>query len=217
MEKMIFRVNPVIIPPKCMEENGVQGDCFTCPDKDICESPRSMCIRPYKGHPKGCPNFGKLPTCPPNIPCNYHEMFDISEVYAIATVFNKEAYFAQRRANRPDLPEGQITNLRNWQPITLKDNDNAVAEFFRNHQELREFVATRLLECMSVNVVKTMEEQGINLEFPTKEIAYRISFAAKVYEDALRRYGFEVGEETNKEKRGMRTLVLSRTLTKCKK
>ena len=207
MEKEVFKVNPIVIYPLCMMNGGMQGNCLTCFRREQCLSPRSMCIRPYKGHKYGCPNFGKLPTCPPNIPCMYDQVFDLSDVYAVVTKFYLEEFFKKRREKRPDLPEGQIRNSRQWQPITKKENDYALGDFYRENPDKKEYVSTRLLECMGVDVVGTMKEVGLEIKFPPGEIVYRVAFVARAYEDALREYGFEIHEETGKLKKGVRTLI----------
>ena len=207
MEKEIVKVNPIIIYPKCILENGKQNNCHSCNNYDDCLSPRCMCIKPYKNHKDGCPNFGKLPTCPPNIPCMYDQVFDISNVYAIVTKFDLTKYFKERRENRPDLAEGQIRNLRVWQPKAVKENDYAIAEFYRENPDKNDFISSRLLECMGVDVINTMKEVGIEIKFPVEEYAYRIAFAAKVYDESLEKYGFEIYEETRGAKKGMKTLV----------
>ena len=207
MEKEIYRVKPIIIYPECIIKNGVQDNCLECDKVDECLSPRSMCIRPYKNHKDGCPNFGKLPTCPPNIPCMYDEIFDTSDVYAVVTKFYLEEYFAKRRANRPDLAEGQIRNMRVWQPIAIKENDYAISEFYQENPSLKEYVATRLLECMGVDVISTMKEVGVDIKFPVEKFAYRVAFIAKIYRDALIKFGFEIHEEDSKLKKGIKTLV----------
>ena len=207
MEKEIYKVNPIVVYPNCILENGSQGNCFTCENKSNCLSPRSMCITPYKNHKNGCPNYGKLPTCPPNIPCMYDQIFDISDVYAVVTKFYLEEYFNQRRKKRPDLPEGQIRNIRNWQPIALKENDYAISEFYKENENLSEYVSTRLLECMGVDVVNTMKEVGVYIKFPVEEIAYRVSFVARIIDGSLSKYGFDIYEETSKEKMGMKRLI----------
>ena len=207
MEKEVFKVNPIVIYPECIVKEGIQGDCFTCSKLSECLSPRSMCIRPYKGHKNGCPNYGKIPTCPPNIPCMYDQIFDISDVYAVVTKYNLEEHFNKRREKRPDLAEGQIRNLRVWQPTAIKDNDFAICEFFKENPDKRDYVSSRLLECMGVDVVNTMKDVGIEIKFPVIEYAYRVAFIAKVYEEALERYGFEIYEETHKPKQGLRTLI----------
>ena len=207
MEKEIYKVNPIIIYPECILENGVQGNCFECDKRSTCLSPRSMCIRPYKNHKYGCPNFGKLPTCPPKIPCMYDQVFDISDVYAVVTKFYLEEWVSKRRERRPDLADGQLRNILVWQPITKKENDIAVSEFYRENPDKEDYISTRLLECMGVHVVDTMKEVGVYIKFPPGDVVYRISFVAKAYQEALEKYGFEVHEETNKMKKGVKTLV----------
>ena len=207
MEKEVLKVKPIILYPECILEKGKQDNCLTCEKVESCLSPRSMCIRPYKNHKYGCPNFGKLPTCPPNIPSMYDQIFDISDVYAIVTKFNLKDYFNKRREKRPDLPEGQIRNLRAWQPIAIKENDFAICDFYKENSDKKDYISSRLLECMGVDVINTMKEVGINIKFPVEDYAYRIAFAAKVYDEALEKYGFEINEEKTGPKKGMKTLV----------
>ncbi len=207
MEKEIYKVDPIIIYPECILKTGKQDNCHTCDKKDKCLSPRSMCIKPYKNHKNGCPNFGKLPTCPPNIPCMYDQVFDVSDVHAVVTKFNLEEYYNERREKRPDLHEGQIRNIRNWQPTAIKENDYAISELYKDNQIKKDYVSTRLLECMGVEVVKTMEKVGIKIKFPVKEYAYRVAFVAKAYAEALEKYGFNIHEEKSKLKKGLKTLV----------
>lgn len=207
MEKEIYKVNPIIIYPECILDHGYQDNCFECDKLYKCLSPRSMCIRPYKNHKYGCPNFGKLPTCPPNIPCMYDQIFDTSDVYAVVTKFYLEEYFDKRRKNRPDLAEGQIRNIRVWQPIAIKENDYAISEFYQENIDKQDYVATRLLECMGIDVINTMKEVGVEIKFPVENYAYRIAFVAKVYYDALEKYGFEIYEENSKLKKEIKTLV----------
>ena len=207
MEKEILKVKPIIIYPECIIDHGYQDNCLECDKLENCLSPRSMCIRPYKNHKNGCPNFGKLPTCPPSIPCMYDQIFDVSDVYAIVTKFYLEGYFNKRREHRPDLAEGQIRNIRAWQPIAKKENDYAICEFYQENPDKKDYISTRLLECMGVDVISTMKEVGIEIRFPVEEYAYRIAFAAKVYDEALKKYGFEIYEETSGTKRGIKTLI----------
>ena len=207
MEKEIIEVKPHVIYSKCVLENGKQSDCRTCNNKDVCilYQPRCMCLKPYPGHPDGCPNYGK-PGCPPNTPM-YDQVFDMDEpIYAIVTNYDLEEYFNQRRKNRPDLPEGQIRNSRCWQPRTKKENDYAVRDFL-NKLNRKDYVATRLLESMGVDVIGTMKEIGLEIKFPVIDHVYRVSFAAKAREMPLQEYNTEIYEEEKGIKKGLRTLV----------
>ena len=206
----VFEVNPLVLYPICIVEAGKQLDCRNCSNKDVCITyqPRCMCLRPWAGHPNGCPNYGK-PGCPPNTPM-YDQVFDRNEpIYAIVTDYNLEEYFNQRRERRPDLAEGQIRNSRCWQPRTKKENDFAVRDFL-NKLNRKDYVATRLLESMGVDVIGTMKEVGLDIKFPVIDHVYRISFAAKVYEVPLEEYGIEIYEEQKGIKKGLRTLVKKR-------
>ena len=212
MEKEIYKVNPIVIYPPCMENGGVQMDCHTCSNKNECMlyQPRCMCIKPYKGHKNGCPNFGKLPTCPPDNPCLYDWIFDISDVYAIVTRTDLYRHYEKMRTNNPNLAEGQVRNKMYWQHTDKKNNDIAISEFYRENPDLIDYIATRNLECMGVDVVGTMANVGLDIKFPVDEFAYRVAFAAKVDEKALEKYEFMVYTDTSKEKKGMKTLVKKR-------
>ena len=214
MEKEVFKVEPIVIYPRCIQETGKQFNCHLCRSKDECiiSQPRCMCIKPYKGHPNGCPNFGKLPTCPPNNPCMYDELFDCTDVYAIVTKYNLSEHYETMRQNNPGLAEGQVQNKMYWQPTDKKNNDIALADFYRENPQLRDHISTRFLECMGVQVVDTMKKVGLEIKFPVKEHAYRVAFAARVYEDVLEEYGFEVVEEKDKHKKGMLTLAKKKEL-----
>ena len=48
---------------------------------------------------------------------------------------------------------------------------------------------------------------GIKIKFPVEDYAYRIAFAAKVYDEALEKYGFDIYEERKGPKKGMKTLI----------
>ena len=60
---------------------------------------------------------------------------------------------------------------------------------------------------MGVDVVNTMKEVGIEIKFPVEDYAYRIAFAAKVYDEALEKYGLGIYEEATGAKKGIKTLV----------
>ena len=199
MSKEVFKVNPIVIYPPCILNNGKQNNCHICNNKEQCivYQPRCMCITPYKNHKNGCPNFGRLPSCPPNNPCMYDWIFDVSDVYAVVTKFNLYEYYEKRRAKRPDLPEGQIRNIRVWQPITKKENDYALSEFYTENPEKSDYVATRWLECMGVDVINTMKNVGLGIEMKPKDYVYRVSFVAKVYEEVLEKYNLIIKEDAN--------------------
>ena len=210
MDKLIIKVDPIILYPPCIKDKGYQEDCRKCGNIENCwkeEQPRSLCIKTYPGHPEGCPNYGKNEECPPKIPAMYDWIFDTRDVYAVITEFDLLAWYEYRRKRKPYLPEGQIKNKMYWQTKDKAKNELAVKDFYKQYPEKKDYVYTNYLECMGVHLVKTLEENGINLEFPVKDFSRRISLVAKVYEEALTKYGFYI-----KEKEG--TKKLKRILSK---
>ncbi len=197
MEKEIYRISPIVIYPECIKIYGRQDNCFTCLKKEDCQSPRSFCIRPYKNHPKGCPNYGIKDTCPPHVKGMYDEIFDAREVYAVVTKFDLEKFFDERRKKLPMLAEGQIRNLLVWQQKAVRENNDALRRFYENNPEKQDFVSTRLLECLGVDVVGTMKEVGIDLKFPVEDYAYRIAFLAKTNPYILEELGYMVSEKNH--------------------
>ena len=144
------------------------------------------------------------------MPCMFDQVFDMSDVYAIVTRFYLEQYFRDRRLLYPNVTEGMLRSNRYWQPKTISENDTAIRDYFLENPDKKDYVSTRFLECMGVDVVGTMKEVGIELKFPPGEIVYRIAFVAKAYEDVLEKYDFEVFEPKTDKKNGIRTLIKKR-------
>ncbi|RKX57878.1 MAG: hypothetical protein DRP29_07660 [Thermodesulfobacteriota bacterium] len=59
-----------------------------------------LCITPYHGHSKGCPNYGKKDGCPPRL--MVHEVFDFEkDIYVIFTKFQVGAFAEKMRQTHP--------------------------------------------------------------------------------------------------------------------
>ncbi len=50
---------------------------------------RDLCQRPYPGHKKGCPNYGKKMGCPPHA-SRFENLIDLN--HSIYAIFNNEQY-----------------------------------------------------------------------------------------------------------------------------
>ena len=131
----------------------------------------------------------------------YDWIFDTSDVYAVITEFDLLKWYDYRRKRKPYLPEGQIKNKMYWQNKIKAQNRKDVIEFYQNNPDKKDYVATDYLECMGVHLVRTLKENGVNLEFPVKDVSRRISCIAKAYEEAVIKYGFYV-----EKKDGVKTL-----------
>jgi len=185
----VVEVNPVVIYPKCIL-NGQKQHCFDCSNFENCDSPRSMCIRPYHNHPKGCPNFGKKEGCPPNIPM-FDQVYDINKpIYLIINEFNLLEHVNNMKKTHPDWSNYQLYNSRYWQGKSISVNKKVSYAWINEHSNL---VLTNWVENMGVDLVKTLKQSDIDLVFKEKlEIARRISCAGEVLLDSLDKYDLYV-------------------------
>ena len=140
-------------------------------------SVRKLCFAPYPLHPKGCPNFGKKPGCPPHAPL-LAEAYDLSmPVYAIWTAFDFSGHIAKMKAAHPTWSERQLACCLYWQPRARKNLEAAVKEFIRLNPTL--FIRiVRCPEACGVDITGTMAGIGVKLEWPPRTVAYQVALAA---------------------------------------
>lgn len=137
-------------------------------------SVRKLCFRPYHGHPKGCPNFGKKPGCPPAAPYFDQVYYMDKNVYAICNIFDFKGHVEKMRAKHPDWSEYQLRCLLYWQGGAKKQLKRYIIEFLREHRGYR---VEPCPEAMGINITETMKNAGIILEWPPENAAYQIALA----------------------------------------
>lgn len=152
----------------------------------IDELVRQLCSRPYPGHKRGCPNYGRRATCPPCAPL-LSEFIDLQKpIIAVWVAFNLASHREKMKAKHPGWSRRQLDcclywqgslnkRLRSWTERTL----HAQALFGQG-----KLVATYCPEAMGVNVTQTMRNAGVVLEWPPETVVYKISLV-----------GFQVQEE----------------------
>lgn len=113
----------------------------------IDHSVRDLCTRPYPGHPKGCPYFGKRPQCPPAAPI-VEEFIDITQPH----------YFLVAKYSL----SSEKSNTHAWHSIqsVLTESVN----LYEN--EHPGTVATLHPSAVGIDVYKTAEAAGITLQLP---------------------------------------------------
>jgi len=136
-------------------------------------SVRALCRRPYPGHPRGCPNWGKRPACPPEAAL-LSERMDLSRpVGVVWNRFDLGAHVARMRAKHPEWSDRQCRCCLYWQPRARKQLRAALRE------ALRQFGPGRMMatcpEAMGVNVTETMRRVGVVLEWPPVQWAYQVA------------------------------------------
>ena len=146
-----------------------------CKEIVIDYSVRELCFRPYPNHPKGCPNYGKRPTCPPRCP-KLENIYDTSQGFWIVWI---EYDFATHRRNmrrkHPEWSQRQIDCCLYWQGTANKMLREAVADAEYYLEGRGGWETTFCPEAMGVNVTATMKNLGIKLEWPPEKIVYKVA------------------------------------------
>jgi len=147
---------------------------------------QNLCRAPYHNHPKGCPNYGKRPDCPPC--ARVDEIFDLTKpMYVIYTEFPVGEFAERMRVNHPewsDTPR-QWYNCIRWQGTARKQHKVDIRSFkfsmlLKNN---RDIVVDTNPEALGVNVTEIMKQVGIDLEWNYHEDhdinrkTYRVSIA----------------------------------------
>jgi len=137
-----------------------------------------LCVKPYPGHPRGCPNFNKKLTCPPHIPI-YDSLFDTcrNDVFAIYNVFDLEEHINKMKQKHPDWSWRQLINCLYWQGTARKQLKAEIKSFLHTRTHPTLFGITPCPEAMGINVTETMRQVGIELEWPPIHKAYQIALA----------------------------------------
>jgi len=130
---------------------------------------RDWCRRPYPGHPKGCPNYGERPTCPPEAPLLGDVLNLLRPVWAVWVEFDLEAQRKRMWLTHPKWSKRQAECCRYWQGGVRK---RLRAELLFHQIALEEtgLVDIEVPEAMGVNVTETMRGIGVDLEWPVEKI-----------------------------------------------
>lgn len=139
-------------------------------------SVRSLCARPYYNHPKGCPNYGRRPTCPPDAP-KLEQIIDISaSVYCIYNRFDLATHVEVMQVKHPTWSERQLYCCLYWQPKARKELQKLIKEFIYEVRGYGLQIVSNPEAC-GVNITETMRQINIELEWPPRSIAYQVVLA----------------------------------------
>lgn len=135
---------------------------------------RSLCCCPYHNHPKGCPNYGNKPTCPPVVQC-FENVFDMArDIFVIWTTFHFGEHVAKMKILHPGWSERQLTCCLYWQGTARKKLKEEINMFIKHHPS---FGVTTCPEAMGINVTATMNAIGQKLEWPPETVTYQVALA----------------------------------------
>jgi predicted metal-binding protein len=137
-------------------------------------SVRELCPSPYPNHSKGCPNYGKRPTCPPRCP-HLEEVYNLTSGFTIVYVsLDFVAHRQKMKSRHPKWTQRQIDCCLYWQGSLNKKLKDEVFQLMRNRFP-SSYKASFCPEAMGVNVTATMKNIGIELEWPPQNIVYKVA------------------------------------------
>jgi len=135
---------------------------------------KTLCCKPYYGHPRGCPNHGKRKGCPPHSIMLY-DIFDTElRMYAIWNVFDFAKHCARMRKLHPSWSRRQIECCLYWQPRARAQLRREVEIF---HEYLPGYTVVMNPESLGVDVTTTMLQIGQKLEWPPITKTYQVALA----------------------------------------
>lgn len=137
---------------------------------------RGLCVKPYPGARRGCPNYGRKRGCPPAAPFA-HDVFDLDRglPYALVNEYDLDARAAELLAAHPGWTAKQARCSRYWQATARKQLEQIIARFRPLHPG---YAVERCPEALGVNVTATLARAGVVLEWPPEHVARQIAIAA---------------------------------------
>lgn len=141
---------------------------------------RGLCVKPYPGHPKGCPNFGRCDRCPPQAPF-FDEVFDLDRpVFAVINEFNFGDHVTKmlmlKKKNGKWRTEKEARCVLYWQGGARKQLEMKVSALLKEDCA-RGMVSTWCPEGMGVDVEACTLQGGIRL-WPLTNIARQVALLA---------------------------------------
>lgn len=140
-------------------------------------SVRKLCLYPYLGHPKGCPNWGKHIDCPPK-QAIITDVFNLNlPVWMIFNRFSFEDYIVRMKKLHPNWSNKQCACCLYWQGTARKQLRKRIDNFKMTYPDT--FISIRP-EAMGINVTASLANVGINLEWPPKTVTYQVAIAGSL-------------------------------------
>jgi len=142
-------------------------------------SVRLLCQRPYPGHPKGCPNFGRQEGCPPSAPM-FDAVIDCSKAILVKWAeYDLEAHRQRMWARHPRWSKRQAECCLYWQGRVESKLEDRVAAYgavnlFGPNRIAGGLYVTYRPEALGVDVTATMKIIGVELEWPPEKIVRKV-------------------------------------------
>jgi predicted metal-binding protein len=161
------------------------------PRLEIDKSVRALCLTPYPGHPKGCPNYNKRNDCPPKVDL-VEQVLDLEkQVYVVYNRFHLAEHVQTLKRKHPKWSQRQLECCLYWQGKARKQLREQVGDLlyqlyhFSTYGPGSEPTVLYTPEACGVDVTATMASLGITLEWPPRTYTYQVALVG--YEARTRR------------------------------
>jgi len=142
-------------------------------------SVRELCRKRYRGHPRGCPNYGKKAGCPPGAKL-WADSFDIAApAWVIWNRYSLLEHVRRMRAGHPKWSDRQCECCLYWQGTARKALKAEIDRYRWSGRFGRHYEIVRCPEAMGVNVTATMRSVGIELEWPPQRWSYQVALSGR--------------------------------------
>jgi len=130
------------------------------------------CLRPYEGHPHGCPKYEKCK------PWRYPDFSRLSGYlwFAVVEEYDLEAHAARQAEKHQGWTYKQLRNPRHWQRGVMK---RLREKAYRNSNRLMGDVVLEVPEASGVNVLHTMAMAGHPLRMKKPKIVCKVMLVGK--------------------------------------
>jgi len=119
------------------------------------------CRLPYPGHPDGCPQYGKRPSCPPQAPY-IAEFIDLQQPHWFLIIeFDFAEYLRYMLRKHPTWSVRRLRCLLYWQGSIRKIQYHQISSF---QMEYPSTIATLFPEAMGINIFATLINLKISFE-----------------------------------------------------
>lgn len=137
---------------------------------------REWCKLPYPNHPRGCPNYGKRFTCPPQAPFITFWLGGATKLWFVCVGFDIKEWANRMLLKHPHWTDRQARCLLYWQPKVNKELQEATYQFAsRKGSDCVLKGVTYCPEAMGVNVIETAQRQGLPIQANPQDTIYKIS------------------------------------------
>lgn len=147
---------------------------------------RNHCRLSYPGHPRGCPNWGRRPDCPPKSP-PLRRVLDLARpVWLVGVAFDLGEHARRMQVKHPAWSERQCRNLLYWQGPVRVALEAASWQTALRHVCSKEEAPLEVSEVLlcpegyGTDMVATAAQAGITLEFPPRETVWKLALVGRL-------------------------------------